>query len=381
MVEIEIFGSIVSEKTQPNQVTMTEIRQQLIDADGEEVTFLINSGGGSVINGTAILDEMDRYPSTINSHIMGICGSMATAIASKSQFVSMNANALYMIHNPQGGAVGEVKDLERAMKNLNFYTDHFVSMYMAKTGLEESAVRSMMDKATYMNAEEALELGFINEITDAIEMTAEMEDFILGMDDSMPEQAKAYFKQEQTETNMSEETKEKGTNAKLDAILAFIGLGDKKVEEPVAEVEIDFEAKFNELDVEMKAKDEDHKAEIEKLKELHVSALTQAEETHKAELEDVVAKVEVVAKAFEDGKLSVIEAKEELKSEAKAEDIEEKLEDVEDKFSAEVAKDEIEDKVESEYSVYMGIEDTAKRQAYYKEHQSKIDEQYQQSHK
>ena len=94
MYEIEIFGSIVQEKTKDNQVTMTEIRNQLKDADGAEVLLLINSGGGSTINGSAILDEMDRYQGTINAHIMGICASMATQIASKCQSVSMNSNAL-----------------------------------------------------------------------------------------------------------------------------------------------------------------------------------------------------------------------------------------------------------------------------------------------
>lgn len=376
MYEIEIFGSIVSEKTAPNQITMEEIRMQLREAQGEEVLFLINSGGGSVINGTAILDEMDRYPSTINSHIMGICGSMATAIASKSQYVSMNSNALYMIHNPRGGAVGEVKDMERTAKNLRMYTDNFVSMYMAKTGLDEDKIRSMMNDITYMNADEALKYGFVNEITDALEMTAEMEDFIFGMDEEIPEQARAYFKQKQTETNMSEEKQEKGI---LDKIVALIN-GNKKVDEPVqeevvAEASVDFEAKFNELDVEMKAQIEAKDAELAELKASHKEAVASLEADHKAQLEEVVAKVEVIVKAFEDNKLSVHEAKEELKSEAKSDEVEAKLNEAEDKFSADVEKESIEANA-SEYDMWMSIEDTEERQKYYREHSEKIDAQY-----
>lgn len=268
--------------------------------------------------------------------------------------------------------------MERTAKNLRMYTDNFVSMYMAKTGLDEDKIRSMMNETTYINADEALKYGFVNEVTDALEMTAEMEDFIFGMDEEIPEQARAYFKQKQTETNMSEEKKEKGSLAdKVDAIFAFIK-GDKQEpvqEEVVAEASVDFEVKFNELDVEMKAQIEDHKAEIDKLKELHIEALAQAKESHESELKEVVAKVEVVAKAFEDGKLSVHEAKEELKSEAKSDEVEAKLDEAEDKFSADVEKESIEANA-SEYDMWMSIEDTEERQKYYREHSEKIDAQY-----
>jgi ATP-dependent Clp endopeptidase proteolytic subunit ClpP len=223
MYEIEVFGSIVGEKTKPNQITMEEIRQELKNAEGGDVLFLINSGGGSVINGNAILDEIDRYPSTINAHIMGICGSMATQIASKCQSVSMNANALYMIHNPSGGVVGEAKDMERQASLLKSMKLTALVNYMAKTGLPEEVISKMMDDTTYMTAKEALDNGFIDEITDAVEMTAEFKEYILEADD-VSEQAKAYFKQTKTETNMSEENKEKGI---IDGILALIK-GEKK---------------------------------------------------------------------------------------------------------------------------------------------------------
>tara|TARA_R110001592_G_scaffold148214_1_gene372990 strand:+ start:2094 stop:3239 length:1146 start_codon:yes stop_codon:yes gene_type:complete len=377
MYEIEIFGSIVAEKTKPNQVTMTEIREQLKDADGGDVLFLINSGGGSVVNGNAILDEIDRYPSTINAHIMGICGSMATQIASKCQSVSMNANALYMIHNPSGGVVGEAKDMDRQASLLRSMKLTALVNYMAKTGLSEDVVSKMMDDTTYMTAKEALDFGFIDEITDAVEMTAEFKEYIFEADD-VSEQAKAYFKQTKTETNMSDEPKEKGI---LDKIVSLIKGGEQEPalevkEEAVLEDVVDFEMKFNELDVEMKAQLEAKSTELVDMKVSHDEAIAKLEADHKAELEEVVAKVEVVSKAFEDGKLSVVEAKEELKSEAKSLEIETKLEKVEDKFSADIEKDEVSKEVGSEYATWMSMEDAKARQDYYKEHQMKIDTQY-----
>jgi len=374
MYEIEVFGSIVGEKTKPNQITMEEIRQELKNAEGGDVLFLINSGGGSVINGNAILDEIDRYPSTINAHIMGICGSMATQIASKCQSVSMNANALYMIHNPSGGVVGEAKDMDRQANLLRSMKLTAMVNYMAKTGLSEEIISEMMDKTTYMTAQEALDKGFIDEITDAVEMTAEFKEYIFEADD-VSEQAKAYFKQTKTETSMSEEQKEKGI---LDKIVSLIkGSEQEPVKEPKAEApSVDFEMKFNELDVEMKAQLEAKSVELDEIKASHEEAIAKLEADHKANLDEVVAKVEVVAKAFEDGKLSVVEAKEELKSEAKSDEVEAKLEDVEDKFSADIEKDEVSKEEGSEYATWMAMDDAKARQEYYKEHQMKIDTQY-----
>jgi len=374
MYEIEVFGSIVGEKTKPNQITMEEIRQELKNAEGGDVLFLINSGGGSVINGNAILDEIDRYPSTINAHIMGICGSMATQIASKCQSVSMNANALYMIHNPSGGVVGEAKDMDRQANLLRSMKLTAMVNYMAKTGLSEEIISEMMDKTTYMTAQEALDKGFIDEITDAVEMTAEFKEYIFEADD-VSEQAKAYFKQTKTETSMSEEQKEKGI---LDKIVSLIkGNEQEPVKEPKAEApSVDFEMKFNELDVEMKAQLEAKSVELDEIKASHEEAIAKLEADHKANLDEVVAKVEVVAKAFEDGKLSVVEAKEELKSEAKSDEVEAKLEDVEDKFSADIEKDEVSKEEGSEYATWMAMDDAKARQEYYKEHQMKIDTQY-----
>ncbi len=133
--------------------------------------------------------------------------------------------------------------------------------------------------------------------------------------------------------------------------------------------------KFNELDVEMKAKLEAKSVELDEIKASHEEAIAKLEADHKAELDEVVAKVEVVAKAFEDGKLSVVEAKEELKSEVKSDEVKAKLENVEDKFSADIEKDEVSKEEGSEYATWMSLSGL-EQQEYYKEHQMKIDTQY-----
>ena len=370
-----MMGDIVNEGYYDSDVSPKRIKDELAKADGEEIYVPMNSGGGSTIAGSAVINMMRAYKGTITVHNIGISASMASVILAEADVAQMSDNALLMIHNPWSMAIGDADDMKNQAEILDKIKASLLQAYVRKTGLPEEQISDMMDKETWLTAQEAYDLGFIDEITTAQEVAAHSSlDFFGG--NKLPEQARAYFKQKQTETNMSEEKQEKGI---LDKIVALIN-GNKKVDEPVqeevvAEASVDFEAKFNELDVEMKAQIEAKDAELAELKASHKEAVASLEADHKAQLEEVVAKVEVIVKAFEDNKLSVHEAKEELKSEAKSDEVEAKLNEAEDKFSADVEKESIEANA-SEYDMWMSIEDTEERQKYYREHSEKIDAQY-----
>lgn len=374
MYEIEMMGDIVNEGWYDSDVSPKRIKDQLAEAEGSEIYIPMNSGGGSTIAGSAIINMMRAYKGTIHVHNIGISASMASVILAEADVASMADNALLMIHNPWSMAVGDSDDMKHQADLLDKIKASLLQAYVRKTGLSEEKVSDMMDAETWLTAQEAYDLGFVDEVTTGQKAVAHSSlDFFGGRE--LPEQAKAYFKQKQTETSMSEEQKEKGI---LDKIVSLIkGSEQEPVQDPVAEVpSVDFEMKFNELEVEMKAQLEAKSSELAEMKASHDEAIAKIEADHKAELEEVVAKVEVVAKAFEDGKLSVVEAKEELKSEAKAEDIEEKLEGVEDKFSADIEKVDISMDEGSEYTTWMAMDDTKARQAYFKENESVIMAQY-----
>ena len=376
MYEIEMMGDIVNEGWYDSDVSPKRIKNQLAEADGEEIYIQMNSGGGSTVAGSAVINMMRAYKGTITVHNIGISASMASVIQAEADVATMADNALLMIHNPWSMAVGDSDDMKHQADILDKIKASLLQAYVRKTGLSEEKVSEMMDKETWLTAQEAYDLGFVDEITTGQKAVAHSSlDFFGGRE--LPEQAKAYFKQTKTETSMSEEQKEKGI---LDGILALIK-GEKKVDEPVQEPvaeapSVDFEMKFNDLEVEMKAQVEAKDAELAEMKVSHEEAVAKLEAVNKAELDEVVAKVEVVAKAFEDGKLSVVEAKEELKSEAKSDEVEAKLEDVEDKFSADIEKVELSQDEGSKYSTWMSMEDVKARQDYFKENESVIMAQY-----
>jgi ATP-dependent Clp endopeptidase proteolytic subunit ClpP len=139
------------------------------------VLLRINSPGGSVVDGLAIYDAVNRLPQKVTSRIEGIAASMASVIALAADEVIMSENSLYMIHNVWGGEVGDSDDLRKAADLMDKMSDRLVNIYVSKTGKSEEQVRSWMDEETWFDSSEAFESGFINSIEEPVRMAAKFD--------------------------------------------------------------------------------------------------------------------------------------------------------------------------------------------------------------
>ncbi len=132
---------------------------------GANARLHIFSGGGSYFSGAAIRDFLKTNKIKSKAYLYGICGSAATIISCGCDEVYAGEMSQYFIHHATGGDGGEV------ITNANAA---LVKMYVAKTGLSESDIMTMLDegdKGAIMTAEKALELGFIDGITNGVEIT------------------------------------------------------------------------------------------------------------------------------------------------------------------------------------------------------------------
>jgi|TARA_R110002050_G_scaffold192014_6_gene326936 ATP-dependent Clp endopeptidase proteolytic subunit ClpP len=136
------------------------------------VLLRINSPGGSVIDGLAIYDAINRMPQKVTARIEGIAASMASVIALAADEVIMSENSLYMIHNVWGGEVGDSDDLRKAADLMDKMGERLINIYVSKTGQTEEQIRSWMDAETWFNSLEAQEAGFINLVEEPIKMAA-----------------------------------------------------------------------------------------------------------------------------------------------------------------------------------------------------------------
>lgn len=152
--------------------THGSLRRELKAADGLPVVIPINSYGGSVMEGMAIYEEIKRYDGETTADILAYAMSCGTMIACAADKVVMPANGFYMIHNAWSVMWGEASDFEQEAAFLRKIGDVLADIYATKTGLPEQQIRQMMDDTTWLTGTEALEMGFVDELTEAIDIAA-----------------------------------------------------------------------------------------------------------------------------------------------------------------------------------------------------------------
>ena len=164
--ELLMYGSIGSDE-EWSDISDKAFKQDIENiGDVEKITLHINSPGGSVFSAVAIANTLKNHKATVIANIDGLAASAATIITSACDKVIMPRNALFMIHNPWTLAYGEKKDLEKTTDMLDKIKDSIIETYLSKTNIDKEKLSELMDNETWLNAEEAKEYGFIDEITD-----------------------------------------------------------------------------------------------------------------------------------------------------------------------------------------------------------------------
>ena len=140
--------------------------------DVKNITLRINSVGGDVFEAQAMYSYLKSHPANVTVRVDGLAASAASLVAMAGDKVIMPANALMMIHNPAGCAIGEAEELRDVADILDKVRDSIAAAYVNKTGMEREKVIAMMNDETWMSAEEAHELGFCDEVDGAMEIAA-----------------------------------------------------------------------------------------------------------------------------------------------------------------------------------------------------------------
>ncbi len=152
------------------------------------LNVFINSPGGAVFDGVAIFNQLKRHPARKNVFIDGIAASIASVIAMAGDEINIAANGFIMIHEPFTMAFGTAADLRKTADQLEKINDTIINTYAARTGTPENVIGDLMVAQTWMNAEEAVELGFADNITDEVAVAAR---FDLTQFQNVPEEASA----------------------------------------------------------------------------------------------------------------------------------------------------------------------------------------------
>jgi len=195
----------------------------------------INCVGGDVFEGMAIYNVLKKRTAKTTVYIEGIAASMGSVIALAGDEVVMAENSLFMIHNAWGGAMGEATEIRKTAALLDKISGEIADIYTKKTNLPYNRVKEMMDEETWLSADEAYNLGFIDSISDAIKVAAkyDVSKFKNITDKEIQNKLSVNLKSKK----MTEELKN-WFNAKVEEIIAKVKSSDESEASDVKEVEV-----------------------------------------------------------------------------------------------------------------------------------------------
>lgn len=134
----------------------------------KDITLYVNSPGGHVTAGLAIVDTMNNIKNDVSTVCVGIAASMGAVILSNGKKGKRFAlpNSEVMIHQPLGGAEGQATDIEISARHI-LKTREVLNKILAKnTGQTLSRIEKDVERDFFMSAEEAKKYGIVDKVLD-----------------------------------------------------------------------------------------------------------------------------------------------------------------------------------------------------------------------
>lgn len=131
--------------------------------DSRKIHVRLNSPGGDYFMGTSIANAIRRHPAKVIIHVDALAASAASLIAMGGDRIIMHAGSLMMIHRAWTFAAGNSEELAKVSETLAKVDAGLVGQYQ-RTGLDKAKLRSLIDAETWMDGDEAVQLGFADEV-------------------------------------------------------------------------------------------------------------------------------------------------------------------------------------------------------------------------
>ena len=130
------------------------------------INLRLNSPGGSITDGTAIISALKRHQGGFTAWVDGLAASMASVIACAADRCYMAEGAMMMVHRASTISMGDAADLRKDADLLEKFEKSLVNVYAKKTGMSEPEINAMLEAETWLNPLEAIALGFCDGISE-----------------------------------------------------------------------------------------------------------------------------------------------------------------------------------------------------------------------
>lgn len=208
------------------EVSARGIIKEINDLDVDDINVYINSYGGEVAEALAIYSALKRHSASVHTYCDGFACSAATIIFCVGDVRTMGTISMMMIHNAMTIGYGNAEELRKTADDIEKITQSSVEAYKLVSNLSEDEIKEMMNRETWMTAQEALDYGFATEIADR------------DPDDEDPEQA-AFMSIREAVLSRQKPVDFSPVFERLDALTKIVEDLHKEVEpEPVKPVNI-----------------------------------------------------------------------------------------------------------------------------------------------
>ena len=171
----DIFSRLLNDRIivlsdEVNDTTASIIVAQLLFLEGQDpdkdISFYINSPGGSVTAGMAIYDTMQYIKCDVSTICMGMAASMGAFLFSSGakgkRYILPNAEV--MIHQPLGGAQGQATEILIAADHIKRTKERLNKILAENTGKSIDEIARDTERDNYLSAQEALEYGLVDKV-------------------------------------------------------------------------------------------------------------------------------------------------------------------------------------------------------------------------
>ena len=169
MRELNLNGYIDDEVWFGDEITPETLHESLYGADNQyadDVHIRLNSYGGSCNAATRMFDDIRAYPGNVNITVSGTAASAATVLSMAADKLEMTPGSLWMIHDPSVVAIGNERDLMDSINLLRACKESILNVYCKRCRRRREDIADMMTATTWMDAQSAMDCGFIDAITE-----------------------------------------------------------------------------------------------------------------------------------------------------------------------------------------------------------------------
>ena len=169
MRELSLNGYIDDEMWFGDEITPESLHEALYGAENQladDVHIRLNSYGGSCNAAVRMFDDVRAYPGSVRITVSGTAASAATVLAMAADRLEMTPGSLWMIHDPSVVAWGNERELMDSIRLLQACKESILNVYQRRCRQSRQEVAAMMSATAWMDAQSALQYGFIDAISE-----------------------------------------------------------------------------------------------------------------------------------------------------------------------------------------------------------------------